>query len=134
MEKAGRESASEEEGGATPPPHSVTPSRVLLAVVPSTHAEKEERNRGEWRRVCRKLATGKAAFVAVHPCRHRSLPSREVIRHRVLAALSHQHRCCYSKIPFLFLRVCYLSPLKLRRFCSCRYLNLCRRGYCRWSR
>ncbi|XP_020967550.1 uncharacterized protein LOC110266850 [Arachis ipaensis] len=67
-------------------------------------------------------------------CRRRSLPSREVIRHRILAALSHQHRCCYSKIPFLFLRVCYLSPLKLRWFCSCRYLNLCRRGYCCWSR
>ncbi|QHO07684.1 uncharacterized protein DS421_14g465900 [Arachis hypogaea] len=32
MEKTGRESASEEEGGAALPPHSVTPSRVLLAV------------------------------------------------------------------------------------------------------
>ncbi|RYR24970.1 hypothetical protein Ahy_B02g058581 isoform F [Arachis hypogaea] len=67
----------------------VTPSRVLFAVVPSTHAEKEERNRGEWRRACCELAAEgsrrrhrrphhdlspslePAAFVAVHPCRRR---------------------------------------------------------------
>ncbi|QHN97999.1 uncharacterized protein DS421_18g632260 [Arachis hypogaea] len=46
-------------------------------------------------------------------CCRRSLPLLEVSRHRVLAVLSHQRRCCYSKIPLLFLRVCYLSPLEV---------------------
>ncbi|QHO25075.1 uncharacterized protein DS421_12g377970 [Arachis hypogaea] len=48
-----------------------------------------------------------------HCYRWRSLPSLEVRRRCVLAALSHQRRCCYSKIPLLFLRVCYLSSLEV---------------------
>ncbi|QHN77407.1 uncharacterized protein LOC110266643 [Arachis ipaensis] len=46
-------------------------------------------------------------------CRRRSSPSLEVSRRRVLAALSHQCRCCYSKIPLLFLRDFYLIPLEV---------------------
>ncbi|XP_057747156.1 uncharacterized protein LOC130966378 [Arachis stenosperma] len=86
-ERERREIRIGEEGGAAPPPLCVTPGRVLLAVVPSTHAEEEERNRGEWRRVCCELAAEEsrrrhrcphhdlspslepAAFIAIHPCR-----------------------------------------------------------------